>query len=297
MTNESNNISKLKIHERGLFEVEIALLHGVYDYISKHTELLKPHQISFFSIVIYTKNSGKHSIDFRDYDYQDGTVICIAENRVNKFHIDYNSDGYVISFAPEFFNKSENDIKLLNQVLHFELYDNPVFNLHDSEKKFLYSFLNEFRTVFLKYNNTKIPIQNELLHTMLKFLLLKIVSLNQKTLENYSGKKYHKEFCELKKSIEQNFITKRQAADYSDLFSMSLKKLNHISQTFSGKSVKKLFDERLILEIQRLLSNTDLTVKEIAFKTGFDEIPNFVNYFKKHCNCSPSDFRNQVVRS
>jgi AraC-like DNA-binding protein len=177
------------------------------------------------------------------------------------------------------------------------LYDNPVFNLPDSEKEFLYGFLKEFRTVFWNYKNTKESIQNELLHTMLKFLLLKIVSLNQKTIKNYSGKKFHKEFCELKKSIEQNFITKRQAVEYANLFPMSLKKINHISQAFSGKSVKQLVDERLVLEIQRLLLNTDLSVKEIAFKTGFDEIPNFVNYFKKHCNCSPTDFRNQVVRS
>jgi AraC-like DNA-binding protein len=297
MTNDRENISKLKIHERGLFEVEIASLHGVFDYISEHRELLLSHQIGFFSVIIITKNSGKHFIDFKEYDYQDGTVICIAENRVNKFQIVHNSDGYVISFASEFFNKSENDIKLLNQVLHFELYDNPVFSLPDSEKEFLYSFLKEFRTVFLNYNNTKDPIQNELLHTMLKFLLLKIVILNQKTIEYYSGKKFHKEFCELKKSIEQNFITRIRAVQYAELLSLSLKKLNSISRSFSGKSVKQLVDERLVLEIQRLLSNTDLSVKEIAFKTGFDEIPNFVNYFKKHCKCSPSDFRNQVFRS
>jgi AraC-like DNA-binding protein len=297
MTTESINISKLKIHERGLFEVEIASLHGVYDYISKHAELLMPHQISFFSIIIYTKNSGKHSIDFKEYDYQEGTVICIAENRVHKFHIDYHSDGYVISFASEFFNKSENDIKLLNQVLHFELFDNPVFTLTDSDKEFIFGFLKEFRNAFFKYESNKTQVYHELLYTMLKFLLFKIVSLNQKTIENYSGKKHHIEFCTLKQVIEQNFNKHLQAAQYADLLSISLKRLNSISEIFSGKSVKKLIDERLILEIQRLLSNSDLSVKEIAFKTGFDEIPNFVNYFKKHCKCSPSDFRKQFVRS
>jgi len=76
----------------------------------------------------------------------------------------------------------------------------------------------------------------------------------------------------LKIIIEKNFLIHRRINFYSSLLCLSEKKINSISKLFSGKTVKQLIDQRIILEIKRLLVNTNLSDKKVAFKTGFDDI-------------------------
>jgi AraC family transcriptional activator of pobA len=37
--------------------------------------------------------------------------------------------------------------------------------------------------------------------------------------------------------------------------------------------------------------NTSLSIKEISYKTGFEDPTNFVKYFKKYAELTPIDFR------
>ena len=72
---------------------------------------------------------------------------------------------------------------------------------------------------------------------------------------------------------------------------MSSKKLNRITQELMNKPVKTYINDSLILEIKRLLMNTSLSIKEISYKTGFEDPTNFVKYFKKYAELTPIDFR------
>ena len=58
-----------------------------------------------------------------------------------------------------------------------------------------------------------------------------------------------------------------------------------------NKPVKTYINDSLILEIKRLLMNTSLSIKEISYKTGFEDPTNFVKYFKKYTELTPIDFR------
>jgi AraC-like DNA-binding protein len=63
-----------------------------------------------------------------------------------------------------------------------------------------------------------------------------------------------------------------------------------------GTTVKKMISQRLILEAKRELSFGALTVKEIAFKLGFNDASYFSRFFKKHTNQNPDSFKNNEKR-
>ncbi|MGM0876075.1 MAG: helix-turn-helix domain-containing protein [Bacillota bacterium] len=45
-----------------------------------------------------------------------------------------------------------------------------------------------------------------------------------------------------------------------------------------------------INNVKKLLHNTDISIQEIAFTSGYNSVSHFVTTFKKHSNLSPKKF-------
>ncbi|MFC1653158.1 helix-turn-helix domain-containing protein [Planctomycetota bacterium] len=73
------------------------------------------------------------------------------------------------------------------------------------------------------------------------------------------------------------------------------KHLNEICKRITGRTVKKCIDNHVILEMKRRLASSDISIKELAYITGFDEPTNLVKYFKKYTNQSPSQFKRRLL--
>ena len=63
----------------------------------------------------------------------------------------------------------------------------------------------------------------------------------------------------------------------------------------SRKSPLAFINDRVILEAKRLLRFTNLMVKEIAYRMGYDDPSYFVKFFKRQTGYLPSDFRDNVL--
>ena len=90
-----------------------------------------------------------------------------------------------------------------------------------------------------------------------------------------------------------NYHLSRNVNFYAQKLNISPKHLNILCKKFLNLSAKNTIDNYTILEAKReLISN--LPIKEIAYKLGFIETTNFVKYFKKQTNISPSKFKEQL---
>ncbi len=69
------------------------------------------------------------------------------------------------------------------------------------------------------------------------------------------------------------------------------KTLNNITQSIIGKPVKSFIDEILILQIKRLIINSQLSLTEIAYHVGFDSSTKFFKFFRKRTQLSPKEFK------
>ncbi|WP_239628034.1 helix-turn-helix domain-containing protein [Paenibacillus sp. H1-7] len=59
-----------------------------------------------------------------------------------------------------------------------------------------------------------------------------------------------------------------------------------------GTPPMKYIHERRLEKAQQLLASTELTVGEVAGRTGFNDVSYFSAAFKKHTGATPSDYRN-----
>ena len=71
----------------------------------------------------------------------------------------------------------------------------------------------------------------------------------------------------------------------------SIKQLNRVARENTGKTVKELIDDRLILECKRLLAFSHHSICDISTILGFDEATNMTKFFKRHTNITPKQFR------
>jgi AraC family transcriptional activator of pobA len=72
---------------------------------------------------------------------------------------------------------------------------------------------------------------------------------------------------------------------------------NTVIKSKTGKSVGTWITEKTITEAKTLLSNSDISIKEIAWRLGFAETAHFSNYFKKYTAISPVVYRRQHLKS
>ena len=94
-----------------------------------------------------------------------------------------------------------------------------------------------------------------------------------------------------KKFINDNMNKPLDTATVANYLHISIKQLNRIFQKSEGVSVSKFISSAKQSEAIKMLSTTDLFIKEIAFQLGFDNEKSFGSFFKKLCQLSPSDFR------
>ncbi len=58
-----------------------------------------------------------------------------------------------------------------------------------------------------------------------------------------------------------------------------------------GKSPRMLIEERLALEVKRLLVDPSLTIAEVGYALGFENASHFSRFFRRHAGLSPREFR------
>jgi AraC-like DNA-binding protein len=91
--------------------------------------------------------------------------------------------------------------------------------------------------------------------------------------------------------LERDHAKTRSVAHYAKHAGISKRRLGELLAARTGKSTKQVIDERVILELKRLLVHTPLTVKELAARAGFDEPTNLVKFFRNHTGTTPTAFR------
>lgn len=274
------------------FEFDVVTNHEVLrDNIPSTHNPFRPARLHFYSILFILKGEGKHFIDFKTYQYKRGSIIFIAKDQVHAFERNVNRKAIFFVFTAKFLEKSSLGSNLMQQInlYNYHLYD-PILQLEESEIGFFETLARRIRAEYDAHDDFA---TEEIIGSMLKIFLLMAERIRKKRTYVPIHSTYYPTFLSFQNLLNQHLSESRKVQYYAQRLGISTKKLNRIVQEIIQKPVKEYIHEQLIMEIKRLLMNTDLSIKEIAYKTGFDEPTNFVKYFKKKTLLTPSSFRKE----
>ena len=97
-------------------------------------------------------------------------------------------------------------------------------------------------------------------------------------------------FVRFKHLVEESYSHQPTVADLARTLGQSETRLYTVVKKFSGLSPKEYLTKRTVVEAQRLLVYSQLSVKELARHLGFDDESYFSRLFKKEVGQSVSAF-------
>jgi AraC-like DNA-binding protein len=167
----------------------------------------------------------------------------------------------------------------------------PIISIDDSE---LDSFEISWQ-IFCSEMRQNDILQKDMLLSMLKRLLILSVRIlrrsnNLHRLEN-SQADIIREFNFL---VEGHFSKHHDVAFYASKLNRSPKTLSNLFSIVSQRPPLNIIHDRIMVHAKRQINYTNLSIKEIAYELGYDDIQTFSRFFKNKEGISPIRYREKL---
>lgn len=241
----------------------------------------------FYTLIIVKEGHGTIKVDFEEYTTRKSKVFLIGRYRKVSWIQIENLDALMIQFTDSFYNQiyTGNPKIRSDQTLAGEF--PPSIQLSGEDE----TELNNLLHVISKEYNKRTENSREIICLCLKALIM--LYRRKSNLEGnwFIADRKKKIVDDFTKLLNSNFAELKTPKEFAKHLNISPNYLNAVCKEISNKTVSSLIQERIILEAKRLLTHTELTVSEIAFKIGFKDNSYFGRYFKKASGITPERFR------
>lgn len=298
MAKEKNNIiNEYHLNRHKPDKPQFAILDLNNHIKTNQYRVTKPHIHSFCQIRWFKGGNGKHFVDFKAYDVFDNAIFFVAQNQVHYFDKNTDYEGVLIHFNEAFLVKNENEMEFF---LKCNLFNNPYQQPSCGIGTRIEGILNEYISqIEQEFENNEEFGKELLLRNYLKSFLIQI-QRRKNEFDNSSNPlpelidEKRLQLVKFVNLISENYKKGATISEYARLLYISFRSLSELTHQLLNKTPSQMIQERIILEVQRMLMYSDLNINQIGYRLGFDDASYFVNYFKKHTNISPSEFRKSV---
>ena len=242
---------------------------------SSNIEVPFSHRHFFHAVYWMHEGSGTHVIDFEEYEIRPDRVFFIKPEQVHFLHggayLKYSALQFTEDFMMPFLSESQKNIAVYK-------------DLSQAESERIDVLFKQLQAESI----SNLPNSNSIIQSEINTLLLELERISLLSNAFPAIPNLLQEYKEL---IEHEFINDRQVRNYAKRLGVSSNYLNVLTQKHLGKSALEMINERVTLEMKRLLLRTDYDISEIAYKLGFNELSYFSRFFRRNTGMSPHEFR------
>ena len=266
--------------------------------IIKLTRMNNPAFTCDCYILAFKKIKAGHLLYGRTkFDHETGSMIFMKPRQIVELqHLEFEEDGYILFVHENFLNGHE----LYEEIQQYSFFDyetNEALHLSPREEKIVW---NLFRTIEQEYNNSEDEFSREIIlaaiNSMLKYAMrfYKRQFINRK---QHSGK-ITTEFNKiLQQYMHDGLLLTNGLPSVSYLaekLHVSSRYLTDLLKIETGKTTQELIHITLINEAKNKLRAGDMSVSEIAYALGFENMSYFTRLFKKETGVLPTTYKNNL---
>ncbi|MEU7020554.1 AraC family transcriptional regulator [Streptomyces sp. NPDC046203] len=281
---------------------------GSFDEIGPYSRAAFPHRHTFFEIVHVTRGTGTHVVDLDRWELSPPHLGVIVPGQVHHWEDTRGLDGSVVLFTPDFLVGQSGDTDLLRRIGARPWHRlDPVAHARTGR---LLAELSE------EYGHGD-PGFATVLRSLLRVLLVRMTRLPDRPAsgtaagmadgvpgpgagsgpgsdvvgaEVRAGRHaVAEEFARLLAATEPGALG--SVRECADRLGLTPGYLTEALRAAVGRTPGSLLREARTREAQRLLARTDLSVRQVAARTGFDDPAYFCRFFRRETGMSPGGFR------
>lgn len=251
-----------------------------------------PHRHNYHELFIVESGHGHHAIDAQSIALVPNTVSLINRGQVHVVEHLTNFTGWLIRFTDDFLPAD-----LVSQAWNYratllsQFGQNHTLTVEPHELRDLAGVLELIEAEWTKRETFQ---KEQVLRHMLAVLLIRLERISQTSRTATQGEReayrMYQQFITL---LEDHFARHHDVQHYATALQLSPTRLSRTLVRFVGKSTKQLIDERIVLEAKRYLLYTDLSIKEIAFALGYNDLFHLSKTFRRLMGSAPQAFREQ----
>lgn len=241
--------------------------------------------------------SGRNRAEYADKVIEiEQNALLFASPKIPYHYVplDENQAGYFCIFTEEFMVPTKSGV-VLDELPIFRSGGVPIFQVHEEEAEEITGiFRKMYREIGSDYTYKYDLLRNYLMEVI--HFGQKLQPLNVTQPAHTAATRITSLFIEL---LERQFpveppqqrLQLRAAKDFADRLAVHVNHLNKVLKENTGKTTTELISNRIVQEAKILLKQTNLSVSEIAYGLGFEEVAHFSNFFRKQTNLSPAAYR------
>jgi len=258
-------------------------------HVIDHDFIENSHSHNFYLLVLFTKGSGFHTIDFDTYEIQPNSLFVLKPGQVHSWQLSEDIGGYIAFYSQEVYNVYFGMKQIDDYSFFRDLKNSPEMILNDFQTK---EISNYFDLILEENNRNEFKKIDKLLN-LLDVIHIELARIYESKLE-HNLHSYHVKIQELEQLVNLHFKSEKLPSFYADKMNISLKHLNRICKNILDCTLTEFIYNKIILESKRLLSTNSMTIGEVANELGFENYSYFTKVFKKYTNMTPKGFKKLV---
>lgn len=241
----------------------------------------RAHRHNFNEILFFAGGAGIHDIDFVTWQVEEGAVHFVASENVHILIRDEATAGGSLMFTQDVFPS-----EVLSRLPFSQA--RPVMHLRAGQMERVQMMLTLIKEGLADDSDHASQVVRTQAQALL-FYLCGIYAQEDKTVQSSQPAP----IVSFKQLVQQHFRAHINVEGYAEMLHISPKHLIELCKKHTGRTPLQHIREYTVAEAKRLLYNTGLSVKEVAYELNFEDPANFSKYFKSICGYSPAEYRRE----
>ena len=277
-------MNKLPQHKASQYSEYGVVLHRFNSHGISHAPVCYAHQDDYYVFGLLTQGNACGIIDFKELKLTAGDVFLIQPGQVHRFVSSENAEGWLLMADSKFVGAEEKCI-----------FDN--FSLSESSFQIDEKRKEELRQMAIllehRVNESKEQQANAVVSHLVEAFITVIAEAAQEvnSLQTSLSARHVEIVLSFRKLLAEHLSTHRQPSYYASLLNISTVYLNEVVKNVTGMNTALYIKAEVVLQAKRMLAHTNLSVKQVADKLGFDDYAYFSRLFSQTTGVSPIAFR------
>ncbi len=245
------------------------------------------------TLLLCTDGYAEASINFEQKTIRKGSLVILSYD-LTFIPISTSEDfnALYVSFTTEMTMSLY--IKLNSSAFWGYTYEHPVFQTGGEEYDALVMWFKQTTWILSRYNSTKNEdmLQNNLYNLFMSVFLEQEQMLDNEAFNRQNRKRGADLVSQFYMLVNRYYTRHREVAFYAEKLNITTDYLHKLISEADSLSPKEWINYNLIAAIKVYLTNTSLSIKNIASELNFEDVSYMCRFFRKRVGVPPLEYRN-----